>query len=295
MKSRCLNATRATTPAVAREQGNHSCPARRIETGIVGRPDRAIADRRGGIGNPFSYVGESGESEAELRRGLSHQTDMLDEHPLITRLGDPQEIIVQTACELKAEIIVLCKNSNSHPQPNLGRTATAVLRESPCPLILVPPERGLTSWYLHHILVPHDGTPTTSASLKPAVDLADRAGAELLVAHITDSISASKEPGTLTSPRYVDQPQYEWAAWGSEFANRLACICPLGHVHLRVFLGHGDPAAEILRLSERHSSDMIVLAWRGEWEVPRAAILKEVLRRAHCPVFVLRTGETGGE
>ena len=41
----------------------------------------------------------------------------------------------------------------------LGRTAMKVLQNAPCPVVLVPPERGATPWHLHHILVPHDGTP----------------------------------------------------------------------------------------------------------------------------------------
>ena len=49
------------------------------------------------------------------------------------------------------------------------------------------------------------------------------------------------------------------------------------------------PRAEILRLSEKQSTDLIVLAWRGIWEAPRAATLKDILREAHCPIMVVRT------
>jgi len=239
----------------------------------------------------FLHVGESSESEAELRDRLSHQTGLLEGHAVSARAGDPNEAIVPVAQELGAKIIVLCKHCRPHPQHHLGRTATKVLREAHSPVIFVPPERGISSWYLHHILVPHDGTPTTSAALRPAVELAERAGAELLIAHIANFSLRSGEPGTFVSPRYIDQPQHEWPSWASEFLNRLACVCPLGHVPLRILLGHGDPTEEILRLSERHSSDMIVLVWRGSWESPRAGILKEVLSRANCPVLVLRAND----
>ena len=163
-----------------------------------------------------------------------------------------------------------------------------VLYDASCPVVLVPPERGTTPWHLHHVLVPHDGTPSTSAALQPAAQLADRARAELLVAHVTNIRAGPAGPGSFTTPRYVDQPQHEWPAWSSEFLNRLACICPLGHLHVRVSLAHGDPAAEILRLSERQSADLIILAWRGRWDAPHAAILKDVLRGARCPTMVVR-------
>jgi nucleotide-binding universal stress UspA family protein len=138
-------------------------------------------------------------------------------------------------------------------------------------------------------LVPHDGTPTTSAALLPAAELAEHGRAELLVVHVTDSRTAPAEAGSLTTPRYVDQPQHEWPAWTSEFLNRLACICPLGHLHVRMFLAHGDTAAEILRFSEKQSTDLIVLAWRGILEAPCAPTMKGILREAHCPIMVVRT------
>jgi nucleotide-binding universal stress UspA family protein len=164
-----------------------------------------------------------------------------------------------------------------------------VLHDAPCPVVLVPPERGATPWHLHHVLVPHDGTPSTSAALQPAAELAERGRAELLVVHVTDIKTAPAEAGSLTTPRYVDQPQHEWPAWTTEFLNRLACICPLGHLHARIFLAHGDIAAEILRLSEKQATDLIVLAWRGILEAPRAATMKGILREAHCPIMVVRT------
>jgi nucleotide-binding universal stress UspA family protein len=171
----------------------------------------------------------------------------------------------------------------------LGRTATKVLHDARCPVVLVPPERGAAPWRLHHVLVPHDGTPSTSAALQPAAALAERGRAELLVVHVTNIKTAPAEAGSLSTPRYVDQPQHEWPAWTSEFLNRLACICPLGQLRVRMFLAHGDTAAEIMRLSEKQSTDLIVLAWRGILEPPRAATMKDILREAHCPIMVVRT------
>lgn len=179
---------------------------------------------------------------------------------------------MKAARELNPLLVVICRNSRSEPAKLLGGTATAVLREAPCPVVPVP----------------HDGTPTTSAALKPAMELAEKADAALLVAHVSDARAAPDEPGTFTTPLYADQAHHEWAAWRDEFAERLAGICPLGHLHVRVCLARGDPASEILSLSERQSTDLIVLAWRGKWEFPRAAVFKDVLQKANCPVMVVR-------
>lgn len=241
------------------------------------------------------HVGQHEPSRERLRDRLARGTRALDDLEIEVRTGDPAAAIVQAARDLQSYLIVLCRNSRPEPAELMGRTATKVLLNAPCPVILVPPERGTVPWDLHHLLVPHDGTPTTSAALRPAMQMAKMADAELLVAHVTQSKPPPEEPGSFTIPRYLDQPQYDWPSWGSEFANRLACLCPLGELHVRVFLARGEPAAEILRLSEKRPTDLVVLAWRGVWEAPHAYIIKEILRRAQLPVMVVRTSAAGSE
>ena len=74
-----------------------------------------------------------------------------------------------------------------------------------------------------------------------------------------------------------------------QFTRAFAGGGKLDHVHVRMLLTHGATATEVLRLSEKQSTDLIVLAWRGIWEAPRAAPLKDILREAHCPIMVVRT------
>jgi nucleotide-binding universal stress UspA family protein len=235
------------------------------------------------------HVGERELTAEELRSRLGREAPMLDDFTIDARVGMPAVQILQVAEEMKPRAIVMCKHSGTERGKMPGRTAMKVLHDARCPVIMVPPERGAAPWHLQHVLVPHDGTPSTSAALQPAAELAERGRAELLVVHVSDVKAAPVEAGSLTTPRYVDQPQHEWPAWTTEFLNRLACICPLGHLHVRIILAHGDIAAEILRLSKKQSTDLIVLAWRGIWEAPRATTLKDILREAHCPIMVVRT------
>ncbi len=234
------------------------------------------------------HVGAHEPAGEDLRSRLGREAPELDGLTIDARVGTPSVEILRAAAEIKPRLIVMCKHSSARRGKMLGRTAMKVLHDASCSVALVPPERGATPWHLHHVLVPHDGTPTTSAALQPAAQLADQARAELLVVHVTDIKAAPAEPGSLTAPRYVDQPQHEWPAWASEFVTRLACVCPLGHLHVRIFLAHGNPAAEIIRLSEKQSTDLIVLAWRGRWEAPHATTIKGILREAHCPIMVVR-------
>jgi nucleotide-binding universal stress UspA family protein len=234
------------------------------------------------------HVGDPEPAVEGIRSHLGHEASMPDGVVIKTRPGVPSTEILRAAEEIKSRLIVLCKQSADDRGEMLGHTAMKVLHDASCPVVLVPPERGLTPWRLHHILVPHDGTPTTSAALQPAAELAELAHAELQVVHIITVGVGSAEPGSLPAPRYIDQPQHEWPAWTNEFVKRLASVCQLGLARVRINVAQGDPAAEILRISEQQATDLIVLAWRGRWEIPHAATLKGILREAHCPIMVAR-------
>ena len=120
------------------------------------------------------------------------------------------------------------------------------------------------------------------------MEIAERAGAELLLLHVADPGAAPGEPGSLIPPLYMDHPQHEWPAWTSEFVRRFASLCLLGQVHVRFRLAFGNPAAEVLRVAKEQSADLLLLAWRGVLDEPRAAILNTLVAEARCPVMVLR-------
>jgi nucleotide-binding universal stress UspA family protein len=234
------------------------------------------------------HVADREPLDAELVSQLTLWAQDLGGATIEVRTGEPAVQILRLAEEIEPRMIVLCKNSTGVPRSVPGSTAAALLRNASCPLVVVPRERGSAPWHLHHILVPHDGTPSTSVGVRPAAKLAELAGAELLIAHVTGLGPAPRERGSLTASPYVDQPQHEWPAWTSEFIRRFACMCPLGHLHARVLLAHGNPATELLRLAEEQSTDLMVLAWRGVLQAPRAAVLREIVAGARCPLMLAR-------
>jgi nucleotide-binding universal stress UspA family protein len=228
---------------------------------------------------------------AEILERIGVSAAALRGSVLDAKSGEPASGIIQTAKDIGASLIVMCTHTNiSIDEKSAGRTALAVLKGAPCPVVLVRPQRGVMPWELRHILLPHDGTPVTSAAIRPAADLARRSGAELDVLHVTTPGEApSAERGALTPPRYMDQPQHEWPAWIQEFIERLACVCPLESLKIRMSLAPGLPGEEVLRFEREHGSDLIVLAWRGEWEGEHAATVKMVLAHAESAAMVIRT------
>lgn len=231
------------------------------------------------VSPPAEILERMGVADTELRGLVLH-----------TNVGEPAPKIASVAREVGAIFIVLCTHTAGAADERIvGGTALGVLERAPCPVVLVRPDRGLVRWHLRRILLPHDGTPATTAAIGPAADLAHRSHAALDVLHVArDRARPPAERGTMTAPRYVDQPQHEWPAWIEEFVSRLETVHPLESLEVSMALGEGTPSTETLRVAAERDSDLIVLAWRGEWEGAHAATVKAVLRGAPCPVMVTR-------
>lgn len=229
---------------------------------------------------PREMLHKLGLTSEQLRGSVIDQT-----------IGAPAEGIVRIARDLHCLFIVMCTHTGMvEPSGELGPVAEETLRLSPCPVVLVRPERGLRPWTLQRILLPHDGTPSTAIAIGPAADLAYKARAELDVLHVAvPGAGRAIEPGTFAAPRYLDQPQHEWPAWTREFLDRLRRLgrAPT-EVRLRLFLARGEPGAEIVRFATERNSDLIVLGWHGHLEAERAATMKKVICDALCPVLVVR-------
>jgi nucleotide-binding universal stress UspA family protein len=216
-----------------------------------------------------------------------------DVHGLVVdqRSGAAAVSIVQEASERHAALIVMCPQTRMDRRPPVfGSVAEAVLRAALCPVVLVPPTRGRRDWALHQLLLPHDGTPTSAATIGPATQLASMAAAKLVVLHVaTAGTERPTEPGTLVSPRYVDQPQHEWPAWAQEFLHRLRAIGrATDGVDISLALAQGEAGSAIIDFARQNDSDLIVLGWRGALEPDRARTMRHVIREAICPVIVFR-------
>lgn len=235
------------------------------------------------------HVSDRAPAPAELAERLGVSPTELRGVSVDLRSGEASAAIVQAVRE-GARVVVLCTYTAGGPPADvLGATALAVLREAACPVVLVNPRLDLEAWALRKILIPHEGTPAMSDAVRPAAELARRAGAELVVLQVAVAgAAAPAEAGSITPPAYLDQAQYEWPAWASEFIERLACVCPIAGLRVRMVLGRGPAADEILRVSREQAASLIVLAWKGRWAPSHAETLRQVVRDAPCPTLVLR-------
>lgn len=234
------------------------------------------------------HVTEGSRPREDSAEALGLQPADLAGATLDVRAGAPAEAILAAAADCGATLIVMCAHTaDVQPAGVVSAAALAVIRGAACPLVLVDPALTSSDWTLRRVLAAHDGSPSVSGALGPAAELAREAGAELVVLQVAAD-TRPLEAGSIAPPAYLDQLQHEWPAWSAEFLHRLACHCSLAGMPVRLVVAHGDPARETIRVAGAECADLIVLAWRGHWEGPRASTLKGVLQGAPCPVMVTR-------
>jgi nucleotide-binding universal stress UspA family protein len=156
----------------------------------------------------------------------------------------------------------------------LGSTALELITSLLKPVVVVPPDAPHRAT-LQRVLVPLEGTISTSLAPKGIIQLARDANLEVIVLHVHDAASL---------PAFTDQPQHEARAWGEEFVARY-CPWGIGKISLEQRVGRCD--AEILAAAEETEAHLIALGWSQELAAGRAPVVREVLERGRIPVLLV--------
>lgn len=228
--------------------------------------------------------------EVELRAQLGLDSDELASIEVMLDIGDrPAGSILHATDDQGIQVVVMTTHGRTiEPGRQLGRVATEVIARTTEPVILVRPEAPSSRGPLKRLLLPLDGTPTTTYALTPATDLACELGASVDILYVATQPSAATEPGSMGVPQYIDQAHHEWPSWATEVVDRLyACAGMAPEIPVRVFLGQGDVGSEISRFAQEYKHDAVILVRRSHLEPDRARILRAVLDSTSCPILLV--------
>jgi len=156
----------------------------------------------------------------------------------------------------------------------IGTTAFEVITSLLKPVVMVAPDAPRPKAF-RRVLVPLEGTLSTSLAPKGLIELARDATVDIVLLHVLDAVSL---------PPFTDQPQHEARAWCDEFVAR-HCPWGVGHVGLEVRLGR--PEEQILAVASEVGADLIALGWAQELEAGRAPTVRHVLERGPTPVLLI--------
>ena len=140
---------------------------------------------------------------------------------------------------------------------------------------------------LQKILVPLDGSSLAEAALGKAVELADSAGARLLLVRATEARSIPGADPTEAQIKVVTEAEDYLAQVG----DRLAA---LGVTNVETSVWYGPAAYAIVEAARLHKVDLITMTTHGRSGLGRlilGSVAESVLRGTTVPILVVRLAE----
>ena len=140
------------------------------------------------------------------------------------------------------------------------------------------------------IICPTDFSEPSYEALKTAVEMADHFSAELVVVHVVTPIPfipIHDDPSSFNLPVY--EKEMETSAQKSldrVFEEKIP-----KSLNCRTLVMQGDPAPQIVRLTDDEAADIIVIATHGltGWrKFMFGSVTEKVIRLANCPVLSIR-------
>jgi nucleotide-binding universal stress UspA family protein len=103
----------------------------------------------------------------------------------LTHVGDPASVILDTAADKECDLIVMTTHGyRGLTRWMLGSVTERVLRHATCPVLVLREDRPI-----QHILVPLDGSALAETAIEPALEMAARLDAAVLLLRVDDSLS----------------------------------------------------------------------------------------------------------
>ncbi len=137
------------------------------------------------------------------------------------------------------------------------------------------------------ILVPLDGSIVAEAALKPAVDLATKEGAKLVLLR-------AAEAHTLPMTDQIDAQVAVMREAEAYLDNARARVMAAGVAEVEVSAWYGPPAEAIVEAARHRDADLIVMSSHGRSGVARlvlGSVAESVLRATAVPILLIRAND----
>lgn len=180
-------------------------------------------------------------------------------------IGAPAPTILDVARRERATLIALTTHGRTGlPRWIFGSVAEEVARSASIPVLVVRsfPSESLREPRFRRIVVPLDGTAASASVLDPAIALARRHDADVVLVHV---FGGSGGDGRTLDP-------------AADYFERE------GIAAVKIFRS-GSPAAEIVAVARETEADLIALSTQGRrW----GSVTGELLRTSPLPMLVVR-------
>ena len=170
------------------------------------------------------------------------------------------------------------------------KPGTVLLEVKPEDELFLESARPETPFRIRNILVPIDFSNCSRKALRYALALAEGHETSITLVYVMYTPMLIGEP----SPSDHLQTSNETRANAQRELSALAATEVRGQVIAKSLVRAGSPPVEILKVAQNISADMIVISTHGRTGLKHAllgSVTEHVVRRAPCPVLVVREHE----
>ena len=211
--------------------------------------------------------------------------------------GIPSEEILAAASAEDPDLIVVgTRGKTGLAHIMLGSTAERIIRAAPCPVLAIraegsePQQSGVyrrNPAELVRILVPIDFSDCSLDALEYAVVIAQRGRASLMLMHVLEPVSYSLD---FSLPHVAEREKRRNAI--KERLSGLVSALTAVQVKSDYLMRGGLPGDSILDAASSQPADLIIMGTHGRRGLAHAyygSVAESVLRRAQCPVLMVRS------
>jgi len=143
---------------------------------------------------------------------------------------------------------------------------------------------------LKKILIASDGSETSKNAAMKGIELAKRAGAEVLAVYVADVVLLNQIGDLIIFPGAKGKIKEKMLEQGLKVAGTIEEIAKESGVACEVIVAEGDPGSELLRISQEQGADMIVMGSIGKTGLHKfmlGSVAEKVVRNSKVPVLMI--------
>ncbi len=208
-------------------------------------------------------------------------------------VGPPEEVIVETAEESGADLLVIGVAGSDSSGPGLGDTALRIVRHAHCPVLLVRagPAKG-------PILAATDLSDPAQSAVSTAAVWAGKREEPLVTIHVVDYSPIVVVPEAFGPGIPIPVSEEEHKAILNAASDRLIEVLDKLEIKADRLIEEGAPAERIVSAAEQIEASLVVVGASGGGGLRRlllGSVAEDVLRDAPCSVLLVRHHASRGD
>ncbi len=208
-------------------------------------------------------------------------------------VGPPDEVIVESAEESGADLLVIGVAGSDSSGKGLGATALRIARHAHCPVLIVRegPAKG-------PILAATDLSDPAQGALSTACVLSTKKGEPLVALHVVDYSPIVVVPEAFGPGIPVPVSTEEHESIRKAARDRLSEVLDKLEIKADQLLEEGVPSERIVAAAEQLEASLVVVGTSGGGGLRRmllGSVAEDVAGRAPCPVLLVRHQSSGGK